>query len=152
MEVLLFAVGTQRCALPLADVAEVMRAQPLTSHARLTPGVLGTAVIRGRATPVIDAGQLLTGAPTLGERIVLLRVGNRAVALAVDSVLGTTELNQAHLSETPALLNGEQTVLKAIGVLDSELINVLDAVRLVRESHVDQANVEVHQENGAAEA
>jgi chemotaxis signal transduction protein len=59
VEVLLFTVGAQSCALPLSDVAEVMRAQPLASQGLQTPGVLGTSLIRGRPTPVVDAGQLL---------------------------------------------------------------------------------------------
>lgn len=151
MEVLLFAVGTQRCALPLSDVAEVMRTQPLASHGVLTPGVLGTALIRSRPTPVVDAGQVLGGERTRGERIVLLRVGTRAVALAVDSVLGTARLTANQLSETPVLLAGDRAIVDAIGILDSELIHVLSAVRLLNESNAEEATLEPHRANGSAE-
>lgn len=135
MEVLLFAVGTQRCALPLKDVAEVMRGQPLTSHGLLTPGVLGTAIIRGRPTPVVDAGVLLTGNNAHGDRLVLLRVEGRPVALAVDRILGTARLSHGQLTDTPALLNGNQNTIEAIGVLDAELVNLLNTVRLLGEAH-----------------
>lgn len=148
MKVLLFAVGTQRCALPLSDVAEVMRAQPLTSHGLLTPGVLGTSIIRGVPTPVVDAGLLLSGAPTRGARLVLLRVGGRAVALAVDSVLGTARLSREQLTETPALLNGDHAVVQAIGVLDSELVHLLNTVQVVVESNAESAAVESRGETG----
>lgn len=142
MEVLLFTVGHQCCALPLADVAEVMRAQPLTSHGMLTAGVLGTAIIRGQATPVVDAGQLLCGERTRGGRLVLLRVGSRRVALAVDRVLGTTRSSERHLHTAPALLTGNRPVIERIGVLDSELVHVLSAVRVMAESEAIPENVE----------
>ena len=140
MEVLLFTVGKQCCALPLGDVAEVMRAQPLSSHGMLTAGVLGTAIIRGQATPVVDAGQLLCGERAQGGRLVLLRVGSRRVALAVDSVLGTTPSTERQLDAAPALLTGNKPVIERIGVLDSELVHVLSAVRVMAEcdaSHED---------------
>jgi chemotaxis signal transduction protein len=149
VEVLLFAVGPQRCALPLTDVAEVMRAQPLTSHGLLTPGVLGTAIIRSQPTPVVDAGKLLTGESTSGERIILLRVGGRAVALAVDSVLGTARLEHRQLTDAPALVSGNSAIVKAIGVLDSELIHILNTVRLIRDSDAATATSESHRENGS---
>ncbi len=45
MQVLVLTVGAQLRALPLTEVVEVMRAQPITSRGMLPQGVLGTAVI-----------------------------------------------------------------------------------------------------------
>lgn len=132
MQALVFSVGTQRYALPLADVVEVMRALPLTVPTRLPDGVLGTSLIRGRPTPVVDASQLLSNAPTTGTRWILMRVGSRHVALAVDDIRGTHLVTRSNLSVAPPLLGGGG-LIEAIGLLDTEFVHVLSSVRLLRE-------------------
>lgn len=132
MQALVFSVGSQRYALPLADVVEVMRALPLTIPTRLPDGVLGTSLIRGRPTPVVDASQLLSNVPTRGTRWILMRVGARYVALAVDDIVGTHLVTRAKLSVAPPLLGGGG-LIEAIGLLDTEFVHVLSSIRLLRD-------------------
>jgi purine-binding chemotaxis protein CheW len=131
VQVLIFTVGAQFCAVPLTDVVEVMRAQPITSHDVLPAGVLGTTILRGQPTPVIDAGQLLRGASSSGARLLSLKVGLRRVALAVDHIVGTSAIVEDALVDAPALLRGNDGVVAALSVLDSELVHVLTSVRLL---------------------
>jgi purine-binding chemotaxis protein CheW len=132
VQALVFSVGSQRYALPLADVVEVMRALPLTIPTRLPDGVLGTSLIRGRPTPVVDASQLLSNVPTRGTRWILMRVGARYVALAVDDIVGTHLVTRAKLSVAPPLLGGGG-LIEAIGLLDTEFVHVLSSIRLLRD-------------------
>ena len=66
-----------------------------------------------------------------------LRVGDRVVALAVESITGVREFDRAMLSEVPPLLlQAHPEVLTAIGLLDGELMLVLDGSRIIREDEL----------------
>jgi purine-binding chemotaxis protein CheW len=126
------------CALPLSHVRETMRALPLEALAAMPPFMLGLAVIRGAAVPVLDLARLLGGAAAparAGRRYVTLALGQRQVALAVDFVLGVRALDPAALGPVPALLQtADAGMLAAVGTLDAELMLVLQAGRLVPDS------------------
>jgi purine-binding chemotaxis protein CheW len=102
----------------------------------MAAGVLGASVIRGKVTPVVDARILLSsGGDSPPARLVVLRVGERAVALAVDAILGLQRIEDSDLRALPPLLGGADAgVVIEIGRLDADLIVVLDSARLVPES------------------
>lgn len=124
------------CALPLTSVAETMRPLAIEPLAAMPPFLLGVSVIRGAPVPIVDAGKLLgSTTPTRPQRVVTLKVGERLVGLAVDSVLGVHVIAVASLNEVPPLLHrvGDDTV-SAITQLDAELLLVLGSARIVPES------------------
>lgn len=128
-------VGAKRVAVPLRDVIEVMRPLPIASLAGAPPSVLGAAVVRGAAVPVLDAGALLgePGARTC-TRFVSLRVGPRSASLAVDAVLGVRAVDDDELSAMPPLLRDTCSgAAGAVGALDEALLVVLQAARVVPE-------------------
>lgn len=137
MEVLVFMVDAQVCALPLAAISEVMRGQPIVPREGLPQGVLGTAIIRGQAVPVVDAGQLLLGNTTSARRLLLLRIGERHVALAVDGIVGPRSISEQQLCATPPLLQANDLVVDSIAVLDSELVHVLNSLRLITDDALE---------------
>jgi purine-binding chemotaxis protein CheW len=68
-------------------------------------------------------------------RFVSLRLGERSAALAVDAVLDVRSLAAGDLKEIPPLLReAGADLVSAIGALDTELLLVLEAARLVPES------------------
>jgi len=115
---------------------ETMRPLPVEPVPDLPPFVLGVALIRGVAVPVIDAARLLGAAGSaLPTRYVTLRVGERQVALAVCAVIGVRLVSGAALADIPPLLNDAHAgTVAAIGTLDAELLLVLQASRLVPDS------------------
>lgn len=125
------------CALPIAHVLETMRPLPVRPLADLPRFVLGLSLIRGWPTPVVDARTLLGGGDTWpARRFVTLRLTadnqRRVAALAVDEVLGISELTQTALGELPELLKAAQgELISALGSLDSELLLVLEHSRIV---------------------
>jgi len=128
-------VGTKLCGLPLSCLRETMRPLAVEPLAQTVDFVSGVAVIRGRATPVLDARKLL-GSPAdhPPERYVTLDLGERetrVVALAVDAVVGVRDVPDAVLGELPRLLGGSQSVVGALTMLDAELLLVLEQARLV---------------------
>jgi purine-binding chemotaxis protein CheW len=132
---LLCSVGARFCAIPIELVVETMRALPIESMTNAPDVVRGLAIVRGAAVPVVDASRLL-GGPVLARpgRFVTVRVGERRVALAVESVLGVRLLANASLHALPPLLRDSVEVASTIGALDAQLLIVLQTMRLVPES------------------
>ena len=124
------------CALPLMSVVETMRPLAIEPLAAMPPFVLGVSVIRGAPVPIVDTAKLLgSTAPSRPQRIVTLKIGERLVGLAVDSVLGVRAIALASLKHVPPLLHqvGDDTV-STITRLDAELLLVLKSSRIVPES------------------
>jgi len=132
---LLCGIGDHVCAVPLAHVSEAMRPLAVQPLAGIPPFVLGVAIIRGDPTPVVDVGQLVGVARGDPTRFVTMKVADRAVAIAVDSVLGVRSLPAASLLTVPPLLGvASMDLVAAIGSLDREILLVLQAARLLPES------------------
>lgn len=133
---LLCRIGSRIGALPLRDVREVMRPLPIEPLTGTPPFVLGLAIVRGSPTPVIDAGRLLGSIGSRAPaRFVSLRLGERSAALAVDAVLDVRSLATGTVADIPPLLReAGADLVSAIGALDTELLLVLEAARLVPES------------------
>jgi purine-binding chemotaxis protein CheW len=140
--VVLVRSGNLSCALPLASVIETLRSPPVTAINGAPPWVQGMAVIRGATVVVIDLGVLLgsgSAEAKRGRRLVTLRVGARVIALAVESIVGVREFERSLLAEVPPLLaEAHPEVLTAIGLLDGELMLVLDGSRIITEEELER--------------
>ena len=133
--VLLFRVRSRLCALPLAHVVETMRPLPIEPLAGAPVAVRGVALIRGSPLPVVALAALLEGEDEQSARFVTVRAGEFQIALAVDSVLGVHRIAAVSLRGLPPLLGGaDQNAVSAIGMVDAELLLVLNAARLVPDS------------------
>jgi chemotaxis signal transduction protein len=132
---LICRVGSTLLALPVAAVEETMRALPLEPFAGMLEFVLGLAVIRGRATPVIDLSRLLSKCGCHPGRFVVAKAGSRQVALAVETVVGTRTLSARSFQDLPPLLAKDApAAIDAIATLDTELFLLLESSRLLPEA------------------
>jgi purine-binding chemotaxis protein CheW len=133
--VLLVRVPTGICAVPLTEVIETMRPLPVSPLSRMSDFVCGVSLIRGTPTPVVDLGLIfdanLKSAP---GRFVTVRSGGRTVAVSVQSVIGTVELDGKFASISPLLKSARAEVIEAVGSIDAELVVVLQMTRLIPES------------------
>ena len=129
---MLCRVGDLLCALPLEHVEETMRPLPVEAIAGVPPFVRGLAIIRGVPTAVVDAALLFGGEASHPTRFVIVKAGARRVALAVDAVVGVTEIVPGSLDALPPLFqDAHLDAISAIGTLDAELLFVLRSTRLV---------------------
>jgi purine-binding chemotaxis protein CheW len=132
---LLCQTGDRLLAIPLSCVVETMRPLALRAFPGAARFILGVAVIRGVVVPVIDVRSMLEIPGSTPARFVTLRVDGRTVALAVDRVFGVRTLDGVVLHDLPPLLGAlDQEAFTAIGTLDSGLLLVLGAARLVPEA------------------
>jgi chemotaxis signal transduction protein len=95
---------------------------------------MGVGVIRGYKVPIVDLSELLglRRDDDSGIRLVTIRVGPRAVALAVDSVTGVRQFDSTILAKVaPLLRSAHADTLSAMALLDRELL--MDGSRLVSE-------------------
>jgi purine-binding chemotaxis protein CheW len=127
-------VGSRRCAIPAADAIETMRPLPCERIAGAPEFVLGVAIVRGAPVPVVDAAALVGAERDRVTRFVSVRCGKRRIVLAVDGVLGVSELPEGALADSGSMLgDASPDVITAIGTLDSRLLLVLESTRLVPE-------------------
>jgi purine-binding chemotaxis protein CheW len=134
---LLARVQGTLCAFPLVDVIETMRPLPIEPLANTPDFVLGVARIRGVAVPVVRLSTLFQE-KHFGDhsnRFVTIRVGQRCVAVAMESVLGIADLSDQTFGNLPPLLQtGKAEFIQALSTLDNEFLVVLDAARIVPDS------------------
>jgi purine-binding chemotaxis protein CheW len=130
---LIVRAGGQTCALPVRSVVETLRPGAIAPIPGAPAFVRGVMAIRGAPVPVVDLASLLgRGSSANGARLVVARAGERRVALWVDAVVGISPHQPAQLDELPPLLAEIRAELvEKIGMLDSELLLVLRASRLL---------------------
>jgi purine-binding chemotaxis protein CheW len=139
--VLLVKTGGLLCALPIPGVIETMRPLPVTSISGTSAFVLGMCVVRGETVAVVDLAILLGLQPNHSNRsrLISMHAGPRVIAASVDSVVGLRIFDRAAFSEVPLLLQqAHPEVLKAVGVLERELLVVLDGSRIVSDEVLAQ--------------
>jgi purine-binding chemotaxis protein CheW len=125
---LVVGVKGRRCAVPLHHVIEIMRPLPIEPVPAVPSFVQGVSIIRGIPTPVVDLGVLLGMPSCVADRFVTLRLGDRQVALSVDSVIGVRDLDASKIRGLPPLLQeASKDVIDTMGTLDEQLLVVLSA-------------------------
>ncbi len=133
---LVFRVRDRLCAIPVAEIDETMRPLPISGVPSPHRFLVGVTRLRGAPVPVVDAGALMAadGPPRFG-RFVVLRIGDRRVALAVEKVVGVRWMPAGVLHPLPPLLSAApHDAVAAIASLDRELLVVLGGGRLLREA------------------
>jgi purine-binding chemotaxis protein CheW len=136
VSLLTMQAGAHVVGVPAAQVRETMRPLPLEPLTGAPPYVLGLAVIRGKATPVIDVAALLSGEPAApplhAGRFVTLRVAVRAIALSVDAIIALQAPGRAAFEALPPLWRGSRPPAVAeLATVDRELLLVLETARLL---------------------
>lgn len=134
--VLLSRVGQLLCAFPVEHVVETLR--PLcTEPLGVGHFVAGVAIVRGAPIPVIDAAAALgqrtaeSASAASARRWIVLRLGARRAAMAVDAIVGVRPVERKRFAELDPLITSSADPVDALGALDRELLLVLSAARLV---------------------
>lgn len=120
-------------AIPLAHVVETMRPLPVTEVADMPAFVLGIAIIRGEGVPVLDTALLVCArSGARPARYVTVKIDARMACLAVEEVIGIRNVPPALRAEVPHLLHASDSdIVAAIGVLDAQLLVVLQSAHLI---------------------
>lgn len=99
-EFLVFTLGSERMALPLGSVKEILKPTSITAVPRAEGDVLGILSVRGRITTVIDLRRRLRmpgSGSTRHTRILLVDGGEEVMGLVVDAVLHVVRLREEEI-------------------------------------------------------
>jgi purine-binding chemotaxis protein CheW len=120
---LLFRVGEEDFALPLAAVEEVaLLPERLTRLPRAPDFVEGVMNLRGRVLPVIDQGRRFRGEATGGRRrrVIVIRAGELDAGFIVDAVSEVLHVPAYRLRPAPELGDGGARVFDRIANLEEQ--------------------------------
>lgn len=133
LELVVWRLGAQRYALPLAMVERVLPAAEVTPLPDAPAVVTGILNVQGRIVPVVDLRRRL-GQPQrelqLADQIVLARTARRVLAFAVDSVQGVVDHEAQSMVDTREISRGPGVVSGVIKLPDG-LVLVHDLERLL---------------------
>jgi purine-binding chemotaxis protein CheW len=140
---LICRVGSALCALPIESAVETLRPLPIEPVTGAPPFVLGMAIVRGKALPVVDLARLIMGEAGRPTRFLVVKTGGREVVLAVDTVIGVREIGTREAADLPPLLaESGSAAVTAVGALDRELFLVLQTGRLLPEGVLHESLLE----------
>lgn len=125
-QLLVVEVAGHRCGLPAAAVVEVHAAVELVPLPDAPEVVVGLVNRRGQALPVLDLRRRLglSSRPTeLDDRLVVLRLPERLVALQVDAAVDVLTVSDAAVDEA---VTAQATRTRGAALLDDGLLVVLD--------------------------
>jgi chemotaxis signal transduction protein len=127
---LVFRLGSERFALELAAVDEVIEVPAVQRVPDAPANVLGLATIRGELVSVYDPRPTLrVGDRVDGAALVFARE-DRRMALAIDDVFDPIVVEASELRPAPGMESSDG-VLVGVVLRDGRLIAVLDADALV---------------------
>lgn len=134
MRHVVFRVGTERFALPLAAVREVVVPQPPFARVpRASEAVRGVMNLRGRVVAVVDLAPLVGLAPQPLEaawgHVLILDQGKRALGVLVGGVLGVEAVPPPEGGDGGLVCGVTSASSGAVTVLGAEALQV-EAARL----------------------
>ncbi len=134
-QLVVFALGEERLALPMSAVREIVRPLPLVPVPRAPGFVLGLANLRGRVLPVLDLRRLVGAAPREPDeatRVLVLEWRGSRLGLVVDAVWRVLEAAADALETARGAAAALATDVLAGVVRDgAEVVQVLDLKALL---------------------
>jgi len=129
-QLVVFALGEERLALPMSAVREIVRPLPLVPVPRAPELLLGLANLRGRVLPVLDLRRLVGAAPREPDeatRVLVLEWRGSRLGLVVDAVHRVLEAAADALETARGAAAALATGVLAGVVRDgAEVVQVLD--------------------------
>lgn len=128
---LVFRLGDERFALPLAAVDEVIDMPPVQRLPDSQTGVLGIATLRGELVSIYDPQSALHAGDGSYGATLLFTTGNRRVGLAINDVFDPILMEEDEIRSAPGM-DAADGMLKGVVRRGSTLIGILDAAALLR--------------------
>ena len=127
-----FTCNGAHYGVPIMAVREIRSWQPTAPLPQRRPGARGVLDIRGTVVEVFDLSALLGGpalAPTTGNVVLVLSLGDRSVGLLVEAVSDIIQASPADLLPVPAAPDDRSSIRvmasggdRLTGILDLDVI------------------------------
>ena len=124
-----FHVGNEEYALPIAQIQEVIRFKQPRSVVSQDPWVIGVISLRGKIVPIGDlAGRLgVSATHTDDSKIVIIETPTGTVGMIVDAVDEVLSIEDDQLDTSTV---SDRDIVRGIAKLDQRLVVILDAEAL----------------------
>jgi purine-binding chemotaxis protein CheW len=129
-QLVVFSLGDEEYALPIADVHEIIRYTEPRSVASSVDWVRGVISLRGKIVPVYDLASRLgcAGCADVDERkIVIVEAATQLAGVVVDDVAEVITVDADQLERIPS---ADEAAIDAIVKLDDRLIVLLSPAGL----------------------
>lgn len=131
VRMLVFRLGAERFALPLAAVNEVVEMPQVQPLPDASDTVLGIATLRGEVVSVYDPRPLLRAGDGGHGTMLLFSTGTRRVGIAIDDVFDPILIEADAVRSAPGM-DASDGLLQGVVRSGSDLIGVLDVEALLR--------------------
>ena len=125
-----FRVGSLFLGVPVTEVQEVLRHQPMTRVPMAPAAIRGLINLRGRIVPAIDLRCCLDLPPRSDDQRpmnVVLRLEDGACSLLVDEICDVVVVTPAAFEAPPEnLTNDSRGLIRGVYKLDADLLLILD--------------------------
>jgi purine-binding chemotaxis protein CheW len=123
MQLVVFSLGEEEYALPIAHVQEIIRYTEPRGVASRTPWVTGVISLRGKIVPVYDLAVRLGLEPHPAYKIVIVGSGHEIAGLIVGDVAEVLTVSSDDLEDVPA---AGAACIQAIAKVGERLVVLLD--------------------------
>jgi purine-binding chemotaxis protein CheW len=136
VDILVFAVGLQRYALPANDVDQVIRSVAITDLPGAPLVVEGVIDVHGSIVPVLDLRRrfnLPERAASINDLLVIASAGSRRIALRVDGEASIQKIEPAALSRSGDAL-GRSPFVAGLARLPDGIVVIHDLASFLSEA------------------
>jgi purine-binding chemotaxis protein CheW len=136
-QLVVFSLGAEEYALPIAAVHEIIRFSEPRSVASEVAWIRGVIGLRGKIIPIFDlAARLqLTGGDTQPGKIVILETGTGQVGVMVDEVEEVLTTDSSQLEPVPT---ANTDTIEAIAKIGDRLVILLNPEGLLAAGRADE--------------
>jgi purine-binding chemotaxis protein CheW len=135
LHLVLFELGEEQYAVPIAMVREVVRVADITRVPHAPAHIRGVMNLRGRILPVVELGTRLGLAPAeIGpaSRVVVAEVLGRLLGYLVDRVVQVTKITEGSVVPAPdEVRSSSGEAITGIGRRGDRLILMLELERIL---------------------
>jgi purine-binding chemotaxis protein CheW len=132
-QLLVFLVGSERYAVELKGVDEIVESPVVRPMPEVGKGLLGVFSLREQLLPLYAAGSVLNPTTREGRFALVMRGGVRRIGLLVDDVEDVIEIMLSELRDPPPGVNDDEVVAGLVWK-EGRLMTVLDTRALVAAS------------------
>src|SRR3954469_5547831 len=106
MQVVTFRIESERYAVPIGQVQEVIMCRDIAKSFEMPDEVVGIYNLRGAIIPIVELRKRLgvSGAPASDQQILICRVRGCVIGFIVDEVLQVIKIPRAEIKPPPASL------------------------------------------------
>jgi purine-binding chemotaxis protein CheW len=129
-DVLVFRVGTERFAVDLLAVVEVIDLPVIHHVPEMPPAMVGVVTVRGTLTAVYSPHQSLGLSLASSEAVLIFRRGGARVGILIDDVEDAIAVDLRELRRAPGT-DGDDTLVLGVVRHEGALLAIVDADALI---------------------